>query len=180
MAKTQTKYTSYCEGTPTILVKEKFGIDIFSNIENSQRLPQSFFDFIVISHCFFSDPAQRLQSYRVFKNIFSTCLKQGGYVLLIVQGRKLFNFYDSPQTEDIAQELKIISQFLENLELNLEWYNYVTSTGKRTPIKSEFAKFATENLPTQKHMLNLAQKYLGIKHDLNYVLDDYIILAKKP
>ncbi|MGL5922771.1 photosystem II assembly protein [Chroococcidiopsis sp.] len=154
--------------------------DIFSDIENTQRLPQDFFDFIVISHCFFSDPAQRLQSYRVFKNIFSTCLKPGGYVLLIVQGRKLFNFYDLPQIEDIPQELKTIARFLEDLELSLEWYNYATSTGKRTPIKSEFAKFATENLPAQKHMLNLAQKYLGIKHNLNYVLDDYIILAKKP
>ena len=112
---------------------------------------------------------------------FSTCLKQDGYVLLIVQGRKLFKLYNLPQTEDIAQELKLITQFLADLELNLEWYNYATSTGKRTPIKFElFAKFAKENLPTQKHMLNLAQKHLGIKHNLNYVLDDYIILAKKP
>ena len=37
MAKTQTKYTSYCEGTPTILVKEKFGnVNIYT--KNTQSV----------------------------------------------------------------------------------------------------------------------------------------------
>ena len=46
-------------------------------------------------------------------------------------------------------------------------------------MKSEFAKFADDNLPAQKQLFSLMQHYLGIKHGLNYALDDYVILAKK-
>lgn len=154
--------------------------DIFANDDKLKKLPQDFFDFIVISHCFFSDAEQRTQSYKIYKEVFSTCLRSQGYVLLIIQGRKLFKFYNIRQSEDGKHENNVLTRFIKELGLNLEWYTYVTSTGRRTPsTSSDFTRFANDNLPAQKQMLPLMQEYLGIKHGLNYVLDDYVILAKK-
>lgn len=153
--------------------------DIFAGDGKLNKLSESFFDFIVISHCFFSDPLQRIQSYKIYREVFSKSLKTQGYALLIVQGRKLFTAYNLRQSEDYSQEENLVRRFVEELGLNLEWYTYVTSTGKRMPMGSDFAKFAEENLPAQKHMLKLMQQYLGIKHSSRYALDDYVILAKK-
>lgn len=153
--------------------------DIFASDGKLNKLPQDFFDFIVISHCFFSDVEQRTKSYQIYKEVFENYLKTKGYALLIIQGGKLFQFYNTRPSEDIKQENSIVRKFVEELGLNLEWYNYITSTGRRTPMKSGFAKFADENLPAQKQMLSLMQHYLGIKDGLNYALDDYVILAKK-
>ena len=153
--------------------------DILAEDGKLNKLPESFFDFIVISHCFFSDPLLRIQSYKIYREVFSKSLKTQGYALLIVQGRKLFTTYNLRQSEDFIQEENLVRRFVEELGLNLEWYTYVTSTGKRMPMGSDFAKFAQENLPAQKHMLKLMQQYLGIKHSSRYALDDYIILAKK-
>jgi hypothetical protein len=153
--------------------------DIFADDGKLNKLPESFFDFIVISHCFFSDPLLRIQSYKIYREVFSKSLKTQGYALLIVQGRKLFTAYNLRQSEDFSQEENLVRRFVEELGLNLEWYTYVTSTGKRMPMGSDFAKFAEENLPAQKHMLKLMQQYLGIKHSSRYALDDYVILAKK-
>jgi len=44
---------------------------------------------------------------------------------------------------------------------------------------SEFGKFARENLPEQKYMSPLKNQYLRQKFVSNYVIDDYVILAKR-
>lgn len=153
--------------------------NLFNYSSQSKKLPKDFFDFIVISHCFFSDPDQRTKSYKVFGEVFSLCLKTQGHVLLIVQGRKLFKAYNVRPSEDSDQEKTVVRRFVEELGLNLECYTYITSTGRRTSMGSDFAKFAEENLPVQKHMVKLMRHYLGIKHGAHYALDDYVILAKK-
>lgn len=154
--------------------------DIFDYHNNSKKLPKSFFDFIVISHCFFYEPQQRLDSHKIYRNIFQQNLVPGGYILLIVQGTKLFNVYNVRQSEDISQEQSVIQIFIDELGLRLKWYKYITSTHKRTPIGgSKLAKFARENLPKQKSMNFLKHKYLGQKFSSDYVIDDYVILAQR-
>lgn len=155
-------------------------VDIFDYKKIYQKLPKSFFNFIVISHCFFYEPEQRITSHAIYKEIFENYLEIGGYVLLIVQGKKLFDAYNIRQSEDINQEQSVIQIFLEELGLRLEWYKYLTSTDKRTPIGgAKFAKFAKDKLPKQKYINPLRQQYLDQKFVSNYVLDDYIILAKR-
>ena len=112
-------------------------------------------------------------------NRFRLDCRPGRYVLLIVQGRKLFKAYNARQTEDSNQEIIVIIRFIEELGLNLEWYKYVTSTGRRTPSGSEFARFAEENLPHKMQMSKLKRHYLGQHYNSTYALDDYIILGKK-
>lgn len=152
--------------------------DIFDEYTNSEKITKSFFNFIVISHCFFYESQQRIESHTIYKRFFQNYLELGGYVLLRVQGKKLFDAYNIYQSEDINQEQSIIEMFLEELGLKLEWYKYLTSIGKRTPISS-FGRFARESLPKQKHISPLRKQYLGQKYISNYVLDDYIILAKR-
>lgn len=138
------------------------------------------FDFIVISHCFFTDTIRRIQANNNYKKIFTTCLKEQGYVLLIIQDKKLYKTYDSYQVEDHQQEKILVSKFLGELDLELVWYKYLTSTGSRTPFTSiEFAKFAQNKLPLQNQMSRMLQKYFAQKYKSCYTLDDYIILAKK-
>ena len=146
---------------------------------NPKSNSENFFEFIVISHCFFFEPDQRLKSCKTFREVFTKCLINKGYVLLFVQGRKLFKAYNARQTEDSNHETLVVIRFIEELGLNLEWYKYVTSTGRRTPIGSEFARFAEENLPQQMQMSKLKRHYLGQHYNSTYALDDYIILAKK-
>jgi hypothetical protein len=154
--------------------------DIFDYDSTSQKLPKSFFDFIVISHCFFSEHQRRIDSHAIYKEIFQSNLATGGYVLLIVQGKKIFDAYKVRKTEDISQEKNVIQMFLEELGLRLEWYKYLTSTDKRTSMGgSEFGKFARENLPEQKYITPLKHQYLRQKFVSNYVIDDYVILAKR-
>jgi len=154
--------------------------DIFSYIQQPKKLPQKFFDFITIFHCFFSDPKSREKSYQAYRKIFAETLRYGGYVLLVVQGRKLFGFYDRQPQEDIRLEENIIGQFVSDLGLQLEWYEYLSSTGKRKPCGgAEFGKFARESLPLQKFMSSMNRQYLGLSFDSNYAIDDYAILAKR-
>ncbi|MDZ7958903.1 MAG: photosystem II assembly protein [Aulosira sp. DedQUE10] len=154
--------------------------DLFSWEDKSHQLPQNFFDFIVISHCFFSDKSARIQANNVYKYVFANCLKKQGYVLLIVQDKKLFKFYNSQQSEDQETERSIVIKFTSELGLELVWYKYLTSRNSRIPCSArEFAKFAEEKLPKQIYMTQMIQKYFTQKHDSNYKLDDYIILAKK-
>ena len=121
-----------------------------------------------------------MKSYKIYAEVFSNCLTNKGYVLLIIQGRKLFKAYNMRPSEDGNQEATVVRRFVAELGLTIEWYKYISSTGKRTPTPSnEFAKFAEENLPPQNYMGVLMQQYLGIKYKSNYVLDDYVILAKK-
>jgi hypothetical protein len=158
--------------------------DIFqyaTDVDDLEKLPCNFYDFISISHCIFSEKQERIISHQKYKYIFEKTLNNDGYVLLIVQGRRLCQAYEWQMTEDKSQEKQLIEMFIEELGLKLVWYKYITSTGKRTPIiPSEFARLARENLPSQKYMSLLAKKFQIVNHDLNYTLDDYIILAKKP
>ena len=153
--------------------------DIFTWEEKSSNIPKEFFDFIVISHCFFYEPVTREKANYTYKHIFDNNLKPNGYVLLIVQDKKLFKAYDMRQSEDLAQEKSLIKEFVSELGLKLVWYKYLTSTGSRKSFSSaEFAKFA-KKLPIQLYMTPLMQQYLGIKYESHYGLDDYVILAKK-
>jgi hypothetical protein len=99
-------------------------------------------------------------------------------VMIIVQGSKLFKIYNSQLTEDIEVENKLITEFIEELGLKVEWYKYLTSTGKRT-FSPDFGKFARENLPLQTYMSKLRKQYLEISYESHYALDDYVILAKR-
>ncbi|VEP18917.1 conserved hypothetical protein [Hyella patelloides LEGE 07179] len=154
-------------------------LNIFDYQDYAAKLPKSFFNCIVISHCFFYNPQQRHKSHQIYRQIFHHNLQPEGYVLLIIQGRKLFNIYDILPTENMTEEEAMITMFLEELGLKLEWYKYLTSTGKRTPIEKGFSKFARENLPSQHHIGNLRKKYLQEFYVANYCIDDYVILAKK-
>ncbi|MBN3947811.1 MAG: methyltransferase domain-containing protein [Nostoc sp. NMS7] len=154
--------------------------DLFTWKSESNNLPKDFFDFIVISHCFFADPAKRVEANNTYKQIFAISLKNSGYVLLIVQDKKLFKVYDVHQVENQEQEKNVVHKFLAELELELVWYKYLTSTGSRTALSgAKFAKFAQDNLPKKLYMTPMLQQYFGQKHQSNYTLDDYVILAKK-
>ncbi|MEH2137628.1 photosystem II assembly protein [Nostoc sp.] len=154
--------------------------DIFNWKNQSNNLPKDFFDFIVISHCLFADPAKRFEANNTYKQIFATSLKSSGYILLIVQDKKLFKTYDVHQVENQEQEENVVHKILAELGLELVWYKYLTSTGSRKPLAvAEFGKFARDKLPKQLYMSPIVQQYLGKKHQLHYTLDDYVILAKK-
>ncbi|MEH2087427.1 photosystem II assembly protein [Nostoc sp.] len=154
--------------------------DIFTWKTQSNNLPKDFFDFIVISHCFFIDKAKRVEANNTYKQIFATSLKNSGYILLIVQNKKLFKIYDVHQVENQEQEKNVVDKFLAELGLELVWYRYLTSTSSRTSLPgAEFAKFAQDKLPKKLYMSPILQQYFGQKHQSNYALDDYVILAKK-
>ncbi len=154
--------------------------DIFSWDKRSSNIPADFFDFVVISHCFFNDSARSCQANSIYKQIIDNSLKEEGYALLILQDKKLYKGYDAYQCEDREQEKRLINKFMEELGLELVWYKYLTSTGLRSPLKgAEFAKFAQEKLHKQLYMSQILQKYLNQKFQSCYTLDDYVILAKK-
>lgn len=153
--------------------------NIFDYQNYNSKLPDRFFNFIVISHCFFYDSQKRQESFQIYSQIFQHNLCPDGYVLLIVQGRKLFNMYDVFPSEEVTEEQAVIEIFLDELGLHLEWYQYLTSTGKRTSVKTGFAKFAQENLPPQNYLKSARQKYLQESYITHYTIDDYVILAKK-
>ncbi len=73
----------------------------------------------------------------------------------------------------------MVRQLLEEMGLSLVWYKYLTCRDSRTLMKKkEFARFARKNLPLQEFIAPLNREYLGFTYDSNYVLDDYIILAR--
>jgi len=151
---------------------------IFDGENLSKKIPQNFFDFIVISHCFFNDGESREKSHLIYKDIFANSLTDSGYALLIIQDRKLLKPYNIRQIDDCEQELSVVKQFVDDLGLNLVWYKYLNSTGSRTP-HPNFGKFARENLPFQKFISPLFRQYFKLPYDLSYGLDDYVILAQK-
>ncbi|MUG92680.1 hypothetical protein F7734_09530 [Scytonema sp. UIC 10036] len=154
--------------------------DLLTWNASSSNIPQDFFDFTVISHCFFSDIEKNTQAKIIYNKIISHSLKPEGYAILIIQDKKLFKAYQTKRSEDHEQEKSVVKKFIEELGLELVWYKYLTSTELRTPLGGvEFIKHAKEKLPKQMHMTSLLQQYLGQKYESNYVLDDYIILAKK-
>ncbi|MBE9185830.1 photosystem II assembly protein [Microcoleus sp. LEGE 07076] len=151
---------------------------IFDGEKQSQRLPKKFFDFIVISHCFFNDEERREKSLRVYKDIFTNSLNNSGYVLLIIQEKKLLIPYNVRRVDDCLQELSVVKQFVEDLGLNLVWYKYLSSTGRRTP-HPNFGNFARENLHFQQFISPLFRQHFKLPYDLTYGVDDYVILANK-
>lgn len=153
--------------------------NFFDYCDRPKKLPESFFDFIVISHCFVFEENPRINSYKVFRQMFFDSLKATGFVILIIQGRNLFKAYNAYQSEDSNQEKNLVIRFVEDLGLKLEWYNYISSTGKRTSNRDEFGRFARDNLPVQIYMSKLKRQYLDYKYDSHYALDDYVIVAKK-
>ncbi|MDY6786419.1 MAG: photosystem II assembly protein, partial [Cyanobacteriota bacterium] len=68
--------------------------DLFDYEHQEKKIPQAFFNFIVISHGFFTRTPDRLNSYTIYKQIFRAKLAPGGFVLLIVRGVKLFKMYE--------------------------------------------------------------------------------------
>lgn len=154
--------------------------DIFNFNPQSSNLPEDFFDFIIISHCFFLESQKKQRANSIYQKIINTSIRKNGYVILIIQDKKLFKSYDMPRTEDISKEQYIVNQFVSDLDLELVWYRYLTSRDSRRPCSAmEFAKFADEKLPKQLYMTSLIQKYFDQRHNCNYKLDDYIIIAKK-
>ncbi len=156
--------------------------DVFKYDNNDtvpEKLPKNFFDFIVISHCIFANQDERYKSHQVYIKIFSESLKDEGYVLVVVQGSRLFQTYGSRMSEDKNQENSLIEKFVQELGLKLVSYQYLTSTGQKTPFGSEFGKYAREKLPPQEYITELARKYKIVNYDLHYTLDDYVILAQK-
>ncbi|MEA5595274.1 photosystem II assembly protein [Rivularia sp. UHCC 0363] len=153
--------------------------DIFSWNKQSNNIPTNFFDFVVISHCFFNDSEMRSEANNIYTQIIDNSLKDNGHALLIIQDKKLYKGYDIFQIEH-EQEKRLVNNFVEELGLKLVWYKYLTSTGSRKHFRgAEFAKFARENLPKQLSLTPIIQQYFNQKHECNYKLDDYVILAKK-
>jgi SAM-dependent methyltransferase len=143
-----------------------------------EKLPKQFFNFIVISHCFFSDSDSQVYAKHNYIRIIQNCLQPGGYVLLIVQNKKLFRIYNESPSDDIEQEKEIVNKFLGELGLQLVWYKCLSSTESRQPLGGKrFRQYATDRLAAQQYISKVAQEYLGIPYDYSYVLDDYIILA---
>ena len=151
---------------------------IFDRESQSKRLPKKFFDFIVISHCFFNDEERREKSHQIYKDIFTNSLTDSGYALLIIQEKKLLKPYNVRIVDDCQQELSVVKQFVDDLGLNLVWYKYLNSTGSRKS-NSNFGKFARENLPLQEFISPLFRQHFKLPYDPHYALDDYVILAKK-
>ncbi|MEZ2227264.1 MAG: photosystem II assembly protein [Microcoleus sp.] len=151
---------------------------IFDRDSQSQRLPKKFFDFIVISHCFFNDEERREKSLQIYKDIFTNSLTDSGHVLLIIQEKKLLIPYKVRRVDNAQQELGVVKQFVADLGLNLVWYKYLSSTGSRTS-HPNFGKFAKEHLPVQEFISPLFRQHFKLPYDLNYGVDDYVILAKK-
>ncbi|XZN95323.1 MAG: photosystem II assembly protein [Microcoleus sp.] len=151
---------------------------IFDRDSQSQRLPKKFFDFIVISHCFFNDEEGREKSHHIYNDIFTNSLTDSGHVLLIIQEKKLLIPYKVRRVDNAQQELGVVKQFVADLGLNLVWYKYLSSTGSRTS-HPNFGKFAKEHLPVQEFISPLFRQHFKLPYDLNYGVDDYVILAKK-
>ncbi|MCC0178245.1 photosystem II assembly protein [Waterburya agarophytonicola K14] len=142
------------------------------------QIPRQFFDFIIISHCFFYESEQRHLSHQIYQQIFQQNLSPDGRVLLIIQGKKLFNTFDIPLTEDSVIEREVVEMFVTALGLKLNWYKYLSCTGKRKINKQEFARFARNNLPPQNHLSNFSQSYFLQHYLSHYAIDDYVILAQ--
>lgn len=100
--------------------------------------------------------------------------------MLIIQDKKLWGINHLKSCEDPIQERELVEKILNKMQLNLVWYQYLTSTPQRSTMKgSEFAKFARSNLPPQTYMGKLMREYLGVKYNSSYTLDDYVILASR-
>jgi hypothetical protein len=145
--------------------------------QKADILPVEFFDFIVVSHCFFWDITQREISTQIYSDIFKKHLSINGYVVLIIQESKLFSLFDEKQkTKQVESE--IIQDFVKSFSLQLVWYKRVDSTPTRAKMNNNFNNFAQANLPLQKYISPIRKKLFNLGFDSNYIVDDYIILAQ--
>ena len=173
-------WRKYIESFPTPLnTYFRFNtVDLFDYQHYSSKIPQHYFDFIIISHCFFYESESRERSSKIYQQIFQRNLSYNGKVLLIIQGKKLFNAFDLSATEDINLEAELIQQFVSELGLKLNWYKYLSCTGKRVNDKKQFYNFAKNNLPAQDYMSDFSKRYLAQPYLSHYAVDDYVILAQ--
>jgi len=153
--------------------------DLFSYAQNNKSpLPQNFYDFIVISHCFFWDAKSRDSAYAVYNRLCQDHLSSDGYALFIIQRAKLFNLANikSPNQKD---ENFVVSEFCRRIKLNLVWYKSLSSTGSREKVENDEFKRIMKSLPSQIELTKLRRQYLKIPYPKSYVLDDYLILVNK-
>ncbi|HBW56350.1 MAG TPA: photosystem II assembly protein [Oscillatoriales bacterium UBA8482] len=154
--------------------------DLLGDKSNFDKMPKHFFDFIIISHCFFYQPQLRQKANSNFQYIFNRCLQPDGYVLFIVQDKKLFSAYNLRHRQDYHLEYSVIRSFIEEMGLKLVWYKYLTSTGTREQLSpSEFGKLAREKLPLQSYISPLCKDYFNLNYNSSYTIDDYMILAQQ-
>ena len=152
--------------------------NLFDYQNYCSRIPQRYFDFIIISHCFFYESELREKARQIYRQIFQHNLSPDGRILLIIQGSKLFNMFDLTMTEDTNLERESIEKFVEELGLKLDWYKYLSCTDKRTSDKRQFYSFAKNNLPPQSYMSDFSQMYFKQHYLSHYAIDDYVILAQ--
>lgn len=154
--------------------------DLLGDQSNFDKMPKNFFDFIIISHCFFYQPQLRQKANTNFKYIFNRCLQTDGYVLFIVQDKKLFQGFNLRHRQDYHLEYSVIRSFIEEMGLKLVWYKYLTSTGTREQLSpSEFGKLAREKLPRQSYISPLCKDYFNLNYNSSYTIDDYMILGQQ-
>ncbi|UAJ73002.1 hypothetical protein IQE94_01200 [Synechocystis sp. PCC 7339] len=154
-------------------------VNIFDYDNYSSKLPRGFFDLIIIAHCFFYQGKDRSKSFDIYRSIFKQCLRSEGRVLLVVQGNKFYKMFDTYPDENIDKERYLIDTLLDSLGLQLIFYKYLTSTGKRTSSKENFKKFILGNLPEQPQMDKVKWEYLNYKNPSKYVIDDFVIYAER-
>ncbi len=154
--------------------------NIFDYHNQASKIPSKFFDFITIADFYFFDPDQQKKSQVILKEIFKTCLKDDGYVLLIIKEEKLFTISGKYQKiKNHKQESNRVSKLVEELGLNLVWYKYLTSTDSREHFAPDILeKFVQEYLPNQTHISPLVREYCQLDLDSSYTVNDYVILAK--
>ena len=153
-------------------------VDLFNYHDYNSKIPQRYFDFIVISHCFFYESESRERLTEIYQQIFQQNLSYDGKVLLIIQGKKLFGAFDLSRSEDINLETELIQQFVSELGLKLNWYKYLSCTDKRINDKKQFYNFAKNNLPAQNYIKDFSKRYLDRPYFSHYAVDDYVILAQ--
>lgn len=147
--------------------------------DRPNSIQKNSFDYIVISHCFFSEPKSQEISQEFYKQLFQSNLADNGKVILVIQGLKLFCRYQARMEENIDVEQSLIERFCQEMGLTVLHYHYATSTPQRSPMKGKlFGSFAAQNLPCQHILTPLQRSYLNQIFDRHYVLDDYIIIAQ--
>lgn len=157
--------------------------DLFKYSKQKQsHLPEKFYDFIVISHCFFWENKARDEAYEVYSRLCQDHLAPGGYALFIIQQYKFFNLRQSPSSNVLDQNSEggVIHEFCRRIKLNLVWCKAINSIGVRG--KSPDFKTIVNSLPVQAKLTQLRTKFLSGKYTRfpkSYLLDDYLILLRQ-
>ncbi len=89
--------------------------DIFSWDKRSSNIPTDFFDFVVISHCFFNDSAMRIEANNIYSQIINNSLKENGHALLIIQDKIFYKCFDIFHIEEHEHEKRLVNQFVAEL-----------------------------------------------------------------